>query len=144
MNPFADVNWNPSSAEKRKFALSLIIGFPLLAGFFSIVLWIATHSWKPFFLWLALLGFAVGVILWLLPAIARPFYVVWYFIACCLGYVVGNFLLVAFYYLVITPIGFFLRGRGRLSLRKGFDPGAGTYWREVEKTVDSESYYRQF
>jgi creatinine amidohydrolase len=70
MNPFADVNWNPGLAEKRKFALSLIIGFPLLAGFFSLVLRLATHSWKPFFLWLAIIGFGAGVILWLLPAIA--------------------------------------------------------------------------
>lgn len=144
MNPFADVNWNPGFAEKRKFALSLIVGFPALAGFFSLVLWLVTRSWKPFFLWLAIIGFAVGVFLWLLPAIARPFYVVWYFIACCLGFVIGNFLLIAFYYLVITPIGIFLRRLGRLSLRKGLDPGANTYWREVEKMVDSESYYRQF
>lgn len=144
MNPFADVNWNPGFAEKRKFALSLIIGFPALAGFFSLVLWLATHSWKPFFLWLALAGVAVGGILWLLPGIARPFYVAWYFVACCLGFVLGNFLLVAFYYLVITPIGLLLRGLGRLSLRKGFNPATSTYWHDVEKTVDSKSYYRQF
>jgi len=143
MNPFREVNWNPDLAERRKFAKSLIIGFPTLAAFFSLVVWFAKHTWNPFFLWLGVIGFAVGLVLLSLPSIARPFYVVWYFIACCFGFVIGNIMLMAFYYFIITPIGLALRGFGKLSLQKGFDRNASTYWRDVQKNVDLNSYYRQ-
>ena len=32
VNPFKEVNWNPGPRERRKFALSLIIGFPCIAA----------------------------------------------------------------------------------------------------------------
>jgi thiol:disulfide interchange protein len=144
MNPFSEVNWNPGFAEKRKFAESCIVGFPLLAAFFSLITWLATHTWKPFFLWLGVIGFAVGMVLWLLPAIARPFYLAWYFIACCIAFVIGNVLLVAFYYMIITPIGLLLQGSGKLSLQKSFDKETSTYWVDVKKRVDFNRYYRQF
>jgi len=144
MNPFKDVNWNPDLEDKRKFAVSLIIGFPSLALFFLLVTWISSHTWKPFFLWLGVVGFAAGVILWLLPAIAKPFYLAWYFIACCMGIVIGNVLLSVFYYCVLTPIGLLMSSLGKLSLKKGFDKSASTYWTDVEKKVDFKRYYRQF
>ena len=31
VNPFKEVNWNPGPQERRKFALSLVIGFPCIA-----------------------------------------------------------------------------------------------------------------
>jgi hypothetical protein len=144
MNPFGEVNWNPGFAEKRKFAVSCIVGFPVLAGFFSLITWLATQAWKPFFVWLGVIGFAVGVVLWLLPSMARPFYLAWHFIGCCIGFIVGNILLIAFYYIIITPIGLLLQGWGRLSLRKSFNKEASTYWVDVKKKVDLNRYYRQF
>jgi hypothetical protein len=144
MNPFSEVNWRPGLAEKRKFAKSLIVGFPALAAFFSLVTWLAQRTWKPFFLWLAVIGLAVGLVLWLVPSIAKPFYLVWYFIACCIGFVVGNILLIAFYYVIITPLGLYLRRMEKLSLQKRFNKKAPTYWRDVEKCVDLKRYYRQF
>jgi hypothetical protein len=144
MNPFADVNWKPSLAEKRKFAVSLIVGFPAIAVVFSLVTWLVKHSWKPFFLWLGAIGLAVGIILWLLPQIARPFYVVWYFLACCMGIVVGNVVFALFFYLVFTPFGLARRTLNRRAFPKGFDKRAPTYWQPVEKVVDLKRYYRQF
>src|ERR1700737_881062 len=105
MNPFNEVNWNPGLTERRKFAKSLIIGFPALALFFSLVVWGLKHTWNPFFLWLGVIGFVTGLVLLSLPSMAKPFYVTWYFIASCMGFVIGNLMLIAFYYFVITPIG---------------------------------------
>ena len=144
LNPFADVNWNPGRAERRKFAVSLIIGFPAIAIFFSIIARLTTDAWKPFFLWLGIIGFAVGVVLWLLPMIARPFYIVWYALACCIGLVVGNVLFSAFYYLVLTPMGLAMRLGGRDPLRRKLDRSTPTYWQDAEKVVDPKRYYRQF
>jgi hypothetical protein len=144
LNPFTEVNWKPGLEEKRKFAKSLVIGFPSLALFFSTVNWLTRHPWNPFFLRLGVIGLAAGVVLWLLPAISKPFYLVWYFIASCMGFVIGNLLLSAFFFIIVTPIGLLMRGVGRLSLRKGFDKKTATYWCDAEKMVELKRYYRQF
>ncbi len=144
MNPFTEVNWKPGPREKRSFAKSLVIGFPAIALFFSLVNWLARHTWKPFFLWLGVIGFAIGVILWLLPAIAKPFYLVWYFIACCMGFVIGNLLFGIFFFLIFTPIGLVMRRRGKFSKSMVFDKKSATYWQDVPKVTDLARYYRQF
>jgi hypothetical protein len=144
MNPFAEVDWNPDVRARKKFAVSLIVGFPVIAVLFGVVTRLVKHSWHPFFLWLGIIGLAVGIVLWLLPQIAKPFYMVWYFIACCMGIVIGNVLFALFFYLVFTPLGLCLRLRQNQPITKGFDKSRKSYWRDAEKSVDSERYYRQF
>ncbi len=144
MNPFADVNWNPDTRARKKFAVSLIIGFPVIAVLLAGVSYLKTHHVTHFPLWLGGIGFAVGIILWLLPQIAKPFYVVWYFLGCCIGIIVGNVLFSLFFFLVFTPLGLLLRLRKNPPITKSFDKSAKTYWRDAEKTVDLKRYYRQF
>lgn len=144
INPFKETNWNPGIAERRTFARSLIVGFPILAAVLALVARLSTGGWKPGFLWLAVIGCAVGAVLWLLPQIAKPFYLVWYFAACSMGIVVSNLLLTAFYYFVITPVGLFMRALGRDPMKRRFDRTAKTYWREAEKGIAAERYFRQF
>jgi hypothetical protein len=144
LNPFAEVNWNPDRPARRKFALSLIIGFSCIAIFFSVMTRLASGAWKPFFLWLGMIGCGVGIVLWLMPQIARPFYVAWYFITCCIGFVVGNVLFSAFFYLMVTPMGLLRRMINPRAFRKGFDQSRPTYWEDSRKVVDPKRYYRQF
>jgi Saxitoxin biosynthesis operon protein SxtJ len=144
INPFADVNWNPDLAERRKFALSLIIGFPIVATILSIIMRLTTHVWKPFPLWLGGIGLAIGIILWLVPQIARPFYMFWYALACSIGIVVANVLFSAFYFLILTPIGLSLRATGSLAFPKGLARDQSTYWKDVTPVTDLKRYYRQF
>jgi hypothetical protein len=144
INPFADVNWNPDRPARKKFAVSLIIGFPVIAAVFLSITFLKHHSLNHFFLWLGIIGFAAGILFWLLPQIAKPFYVAWYFIACCMGFVMGNFLFTLFFYLVFTPLGLLLRLRKNPGIVKGFDKRQSSYWRDAEKTVDLSRYYRQF
>ena len=144
LNPFAEVNWNPDMPARKKFAVSLIIGFPAIAMVFSLATFLARHSWKPFFLWLGIIGLAAGTVLRLVPQIAKPFYLLWYFIACCMGFVIGNVLSALVFYLVFTPFGLCLRLRRNRALTKGFDQSQKSYWRNAEKPVEVKRYYRQF
>jgi Saxitoxin biosynthesis operon protein SxtJ len=144
INPFAEVNWNPDRRAQKKFAVSLIIGFPVIAVVFSAVAYLKAHSLNHFFLWLGLTGFGVGAVLWLLPQMARPFYMAWYFLACCMGFVIGNLLFSLLFYLVFTPLGLLLRLRRQQPIEKGFDKARPSYWRDAEKPVDLKRYYRQF
>lgn len=144
INPFKDTNWNPDTAARRSFAKSLIIGFPILAVVFTLIGWLRTGaipSWTP---WLAAIGAGLGVIFWLIPQIAKPFYLVWFFAACCIGIVVSNLLIGAFFYLVITPFGLVMRAFGRDPMDRRWEKSKTSYWRDAERIVDPQRYWRQF
>jgi hypothetical protein len=145
LNPFKEVNWRPNRAEKRRFAVSLMVGFPCLALLFFVGHGLASHAWNPMrFLWLGGAGFGAGLLFWLLPAVALPFYLVWYFLSCCIGLVAGNLLLSLFFYTAITGIGSLLRLFGRPPLSKGFARGTASYWQDAEPAGTPERYYRQY
>ncbi len=144
-NPFSEVNWRPGLAERRRFGWSLVIGFPSLAVALLLAarLWTGTWTVTPF-LWLGGCGLAAGALFVAIPLLARPFYLLWYFLACCIGTIVGNALLAAFYLLIITPIGAAMRAFGRQAVPKTFDKNVRSYWADVEKADDVNDYYRQF
>ncbi len=144
INPFQGVNWNPDLAARRTFAVSLIIGFPAIAAVLALIGRVKTHGSSASFLWLGLIGLGVGTLFWVLPQISKPFYVAWYFVACCIGMVMSNLLLAAFFYLAITPVALLLRTSGRQPLRKGFDRATSTYWSDAEKDMKASRYFRQF
>jgi len=145
MNPFKEVNWNPDRAERRKFARSLIIGFPCIAVVLILAGWLKTGVWKlqPA-LMIGGIGFAIGLLLLVLPGISKPFYVLWYGFACVIGLVVGNTLLAVVFYIFITGVGLAMRAAGRCTVSKTVDKQAATYWKNAKPANDPQSYYRQF
>ena len=143
INPFREVNWNPDLAGRRAFAKSIAIGMPLLALVLGTIGRLRTHTWPEWTCWLAGIGAAAGVVLWFVPGIARPFYIVWNGLGCCIGCIVSNVAVSAVYFLVVTPIGLALRMLGRDPLRRRFERGRGTYWEDAEKAGDAERYFRQ-
>lgn len=145
INPFKEVNWKPDTLEKRKFAKSLMIGFPIIAALVFLGRGCFAQNWNPDFpLKLGGIGFGFGLLFWILPGIAAPFYLVWFALACCIGIVVGNVLLGAFYFILVTGIRFLLMLFGKSSISKGPEKSAKTYWLDSEKVTDVERYFRQF
>ncbi len=144
-NPFSEVDWHPGLAERRKFGRDLMIGFPKMAAVLLIAarLWSGTWRVEPF-LWLGGCGAAAGALFAAIPRLATPFYVVWHFLACCISAVVGNTLLAAFYFLIITPFGVAMRAFGRRTVDKAFDKKIRSYWVDVKRPDDVNDYYRQF
>lgn len=145
VNPFHGVNWDPNIAERRKFAVSLVVGFPVVAMVFALAARIVAGgwNWSPY-LWLAGIGAGLGVVFWTSPAIARPFYLAWYFVACCIGFVISNVLLMSIFFGPVTLTGLLLRLAGRDPISKGFRPGAKTYWQPAEPVGDPQRYYHQY
>jgi len=145
VNPFKEVNWNPGPQERRKFALSLIIGLPCVAVVLLALGLLRGRGWNfPLTAIVGGGGLAVGLLLLALPQIARPFYVAWYFIACCIGTVVGNLALAIVFFVLVTGIGLLMRACGRRPVRKTFDKRAASYWQDAEHVDDPNRYYRQF
>ena len=137
VNPFVEVNWRPGVKERRKFAVSLIAGFPCVAA--ALLLATRWHGGGWSFgapLAVGGVGVTLGLILWAVPQIALPFYVGWYALACCIGFVMGNVMLAAIYLLMFAPIGLAMRAVGRRPLRKRFDRSAATYWFDAKTPSD--------
>ncbi len=145
LNPFHEVNWRPGRPERRKFAVSLVVGFPCVATALLVAQRGHTGAWNfsPA-LPLAAAGVTLGAILWAFPQIARPFYLVWYGVACALGFVTGNALLAAVYFLLVTPTGWGRRALGRPAFAKTFDRRAPTYWRDAPPPAPAARSFRQF
>jgi hypothetical protein len=145
INPFKEVNWHPGPAEKRKFAWSLVIGFPCLAIALFLLRRVTSGSWAPEpALWLGGVGTGVGILLLAAPVLAKPLYVAWYAVASCIGFVVSNLLVTGFYFLILTPIGLLLKASGRAPLPKRPNKGEASYWREAEQVADAKRYFSQF
>ncbi len=144
INPFADVNWHPDQTGRRAFAKSIAIGMPAVALVFGSLGWLRTHTWPAWTWWLAAIGCATGIVLWLLPQISRPFYIAWNAIGCCVGFVVSNAALAAIYFLVVTPIGLALRLARRDPLRLRPDRARASFWDDAEKPRDATRYFRQY
>jgi hypothetical protein len=142
LNPFREVNWRPGVPERRKFAVSLMLCFPLGAAAWWGLSGGRTGSQLPLLAGAA--GFALGATLWLVPQIARPFYVSWYGLACAMGLVVGNVCLGSIYLLMFVPVGCVMRLGGRKPFRKSFDRTLSTYWQDAPAPSDPARYYRQF
>ncbi len=147
INPFKEINWDPDISQRKKFALSLIIGFPVIAVILLGLGWLKSGHWDKnlnLSLWIAVVGFAIGLIFFLIPKISKPFYIIWYFIAACIGIVVSNAVMVLFFYLVLTPIGILRRLFSKDFFPKDFDRTKKTYWKDASETDDVKRYYKQF
>lgn len=97
---------------------------------------------------IALAALSVGVIgaivMWLAPAVARRVYTGWMFAAMPIGWTISHVILAAVYYLLITPIGLFMRLLGHDPMQRRFDKQAKTYWIAHDPGHDPSRYFKQF
>ena len=142
---FREVDWRPSRSEKRKFGLTLALGFPFMGMALFLIVRLTTGDWKPAVpIWIIGLGCPLGLLLASIPAIARPFYMVWFAAICIIDTTITIILFTILFFLVIFPIGVVMRLLGRLGVSKGHNPAANTYWRNVDPPAEPRRYFRQF
>lgn len=134
-----DINWNPSRKELRVFSLLLIVFGAIVAAVFYRRL----ESHTPGVAAL-LVASAIGAIGLAAPTLIRPLYVVWMALAFPIGWTVSHLIMLAIYYMVLTPIGLAMRLCGRDPMQRRFDRGAQTYWLPRTSRNELKSYFRQF
>ena len=146
INPFKEINWKPDRPELRKFAWSLIIGFPCLALIFFTVVSIATQALPSprFFLLLGGIGSCAGLLSLLVPPAARPLYFIWYGLAGCIGIVISNLLFTLLFYGLFTPFALVMRLIGRDALNLKLKGNATSYWKDAPPERPATRYFRQF
>jgi hypothetical protein len=147
INPFHEINWKPGKPELRKFALSLIIGFPCIALIFFTLAALRQHALPAphGYLQLAGIGAAAGLVSLLVPLLARPLYYVWYAVTACIGLVMSNLIIAIIYYGLFTPLGLVMRlfGRDALALKTPTTKPA-SYWKDAPPAGPAASYFSQY
>ena len=145
INPFEDVDWRPDRVAVRRFARSLVIGVPAIAATWVVIQRLSLGVWDVLpAASIAASGAGAGLVFWAVPSVARPFYVLWYGVACSIGLVVSNLLMLVIYYFVLTPIGVVRKVSGRYALDRHFDRSLPTYWKEAPPPAEPARYLRQF
>ena len=135
---FQHVKWRPDARELRRFAIAMLIGFFVLG---------ALSAWRA-------KGIGTGsVVLWsigvslavaaFVPKLGRIAYLAVYLPTSIIGYVVSNVMLTVMFFLVITPLGVFMKLMGKDVLQQR-RPDRTTQWTPVKETKTEDSYYRQF
>ena len=92
---------------------------------------------------------AIGVLLILfgliLPNILKPLNKIWMTLAVILGWFMSRVILFILYFVIITPIGIFLKLIGKDFLRLKIDKSSKSYWETREKKIAEQiDYERQF
>jgi len=146
INPFKEINWHPDGAETRKFGLTVLVGFAVisvlivLGGYAGVEKFSNVPDISTYLLSAGIIIFAVS---YFAPAVARPLYLIWFFVAACIGIVVSNLILMIFFYLVFAPIGLLMRLSGRDPLKLKKSPGLSN-WDACKRKTDLKRYYRQY
>jgi hypothetical protein len=139
------LNLDPTPRQLRQFAWAGVVLMPL-AG------WMLSgrplgDDWEPQLT--ALIGalFALGAIFVALsfaaPRMLRPIFIVASLAAFPISFVIGEILLAAIFFLVLTPVAFVFRLIGRDALHRKIDASADTYWQPKSPPRDVASYFRQ-
>ncbi len=122
----------------RKFGLT--VGTVLLIV--AIVLYLTGKSSSVIFGGAGVLLILFGLIL---PNILKPLNKIWMTLAVVLGWFMSRLILFILFYIVITPIGLFLRIAGKDFLNLRTDKNSDSYWQKSEKRVKEKlDYERQF
>lgn len=137
-----EINHKPSRRELLTFSVTWVIVL-LVVGFF---IWLR-HDGPCVELAVA------AVVAWLplvMYAVSKTA-IRWFFVGLCyavapIGIVVSTLLLLAVYFLVITPIGLIVRLFGHDAMQRRFDPDAATYWEDCDEQEEEAraKYLKQY
>lgn len=132
------INKNPSRTELLWFGLLLAAVFAL-AGAMSLR---RAHSVRSAqIIWTA--SALLVSLYYLIPPLRRPIYVGSISLTYPLGWIMSHLILIAVFYLVVTPLGLLMRLSGRDSMTRRFAPGRQSYWVEHDPSGSTDRYFRQ-
>ena len=131
-------NIKTGKKDIRSFGITFGIIFLIIAGF----LYYQEKDSFQLFIYLAGSFYSLGIIL---PIILKPFYMVWMIFAVILGWFMTKVILSLLFYLIITPIGLFLRIIGKDLLNLKEKKQQKSYWNmRNSEEEQNQNYEKQF
>jgi hypothetical protein len=139
-----DVNKNPTPHDLRKFALTMIIGMPIVGAIWTAIIW---WSQDILNLWIcgafASFGATVCILTLVSNPVGRVIYIIWHTLAAIIETVISFVSTLLMYFLTILPIGLIMRLFGRKPLPI-LDEKQKSYWKEHKEPEDLKRYFRQY
>ena len=132
---------------KKTFSRRELLWFgPLFALFIALIGWVLWQSGVGWDI-LSVLAIAAGlliVVYYFVPSLQRPLYRGWMFSVMPIGWIISHLLLIAIYYLLLTPIGIIMKVVGYDPMRRKLEPSQKTYWVKRQKSEDPQRYFKQY
>jgi len=136
----AEIKWHPDRKELRNFAIVTLIAPAVISVLLYFLKGLPIQ-------WCAIIC-AGGLIVFLSSFVSikttRIIYLSLILITLPIGYIVSFILLAAFYFLLLTPVGFAFRLLGRDPLGRKFDPEADSYWIAHQPPEGLDRYFHRF
>ena len=133
-----EINWNPNTAELRKFGVTMLLGFAVIGLVLQFGFGVPIAAY---------IAYGMGALLGVLglsgTTAGRWGYRAWMSVAYVMGNVISRVLLALIYFGLFTPLGWFrkLLGHDPLQLKK---PAGDSYWSDVPKATRLDNAQRQF
>ena len=124
----------------RKFAITISVALALIGAW---VFFKGSHPEKAYWLWLICGAFLLlGLFI---PGSLKPIHKFWMGLALVMGWFVSRLILSALFFLVITPIAFFMKVKNKDPLNEKIDKNASSYWIKREPVeIKPERYEKLF
>lgn len=128
----------PNNQELRNFALTIFVALGIVG---ALVLW----RMGP----IGFIFIAIGAVILLAGLLWAKsliiLYKAWMTLALVLGFIMSHIILALVYYLVLSPIGLFMKILGKDPLTTRLDPKADSYWiRREKKEWQRENYEKMY
>jgi len=128
----------PTARVLRQFAGAWLVFFLALA---ANQIWRRGHPHAGIILAVVAL---IGIVCLIKPNSLRWLFVAASAAAFPIGWVVSQIALLIMFYIVVTPMAFFLRLRGRDMLQLRARPNQSSFWEHRDKEPNPEQYLKQF
>jgi len=135
-----EINWYPKRKQLQSFGKIALIASAII----SLLLYVLKGVSIPWALGIFAVGFIIFASSMISFRLTRTIYIGLVAVTFPIGLAVSFTLLMAFYFLLLTPVGLFFRLIGRDALGRKFDPTADSYWLQRNPPENPERYFQQF
>ena len=94
--------------------------------------------------WLLGIGAALMILGAVVPALLKPVYHGWMAMALAMGFVMTRVILTIVFFLILLPIGLFMRLLGKDLLDEKIDRDATTYWKRKEYAFSDSTRFEKY
>jgi pilus assembly protein TadC len=135
-----EINWYPKRKELRTFAMIALIASLLIASLIYVLKGVRIQ-WSVI---IAVVGFGIFLSSFVSLKLTRIIYLGLILVTFPIGWAIIMILLMAFYFLLLLPLGLFFRLLGRDPLCRRFDPDAKSYWLARREPDSLDRYFHQY
>ena len=127
--------------NKIKISSNRSFGLVFFIVFLIVSLWPLTYG-EPIRIWLVIISMVFLILGLMNSKLLTPLNKLWFKFGMILGAIIAPIIMGVIFFLVVTPIGLFMRLTGKDLLNRKYDKKNETYWIKRDKSINTMK--RQF